>query len=380
MKFSIAKSALFDLVGRAAGVASGRSTMPVLACVLLCAADGKVSCRATDLTMSVVGAADAEVKETGSVCVSAKDLLERVKNLPTGDVAVSVDAKMSLQLKSAASPRKYKLSGLESGMFPPAEAFGEATAGFEIEPAVLLDLLNKVYLFVCEDESRPQMASLHLECDGHQIRSESINGHQIGRAVFALESAPMNIMLSIKAVAQLRRLLAEESGNVKVMVRGVDAVFVFGWGEFVARSVDAQFPPIERAIPVKSEHVARVPRAVMADAVKAVSCASVDKFGGIVLKMTTNTMSIAAESTEHGEGEDEIPIDYDGPEITRLFNAGYLIEALGVLEGDEIEFGFSGPVDPTTWRDVEKLDACCIVTMPMGLSPTAPAEPVAKEE
>ena len=196
----------------------------------------------------------------------------------------------------------------------------------------------------------------------------------------AFKSEPLELLLSIKAVAQLRRLLAEGDGKVNVSIRGVDAVFEFSWGEFVARIVDAQFPPIERAIPEKSEYIARVPRAVMADAVKAVACASVEKFGGIALKMSTGTMTIVAESSEHGEGEDEIPIDYDGPELTRLFNAGYVLEALGVLDSEEVEFGFGGQVEPSAWRSVTEPEKCVVICMPMKLRGVAPAEESKEQE
>ena len=83
---------------------------------------------------------------------------------------------------------------------------------------------------------------------------------------------------------------------------------------FSVKLVDAQFPPYAQVIPQNSEQKVRVPRAAFADALRAVSIAASERTGGVKLTLAKGTMRITSESPESGDGFDEVPIDYDGPE------------------------------------------------------------------
>jgi DNA polymerase-3 subunit beta len=133
---------------------------------------------------------------------------------------------------------------------------------------------------------------------------------------------------------------------------------------FAVRLVDAQFPPYAQVIPQQSEKLVRVPRAALADALRAVSIAASERTGGVKLGVTQGTMRISTESAESGEGFDEVPIEYSGPAMTIGFNARYFLDVLGALDDDEVELGFGGELDPAVVRPVSARQFLAVV-MPM---------------
>src|SRR6478672_4736588 len=113
MELTVAKRDLLKIVARMQGVAERKSTMPVLANVLL-AAEGPNALRlaATDLYLSLLGRIPAEVSKGGSVAVSAKDLFERVKMMPDGPISISSQDNATTTLKAAGTARRYTLRGM----------------------------------------------------------------------------------------------------------------------------------------------------------------------------------------------------------------------------------------------------------------------------
>src|ERR1700727_593187 len=113
MELTVPKKDLLKLVGRMQGVVERKSTMPVLSNVLL-AVDGPNALRlaATDLYLAIAGRVTADVNKGGSIAVPAKDLLERVKNMPDGPIHIATHDNATTTLKAAGTARRYTLRGM----------------------------------------------------------------------------------------------------------------------------------------------------------------------------------------------------------------------------------------------------------------------------
>ena len=108
----------------------------------------------------------------------------------------------------------------------------------------------------------------------------------------------------------------------------------------------------------------RVPRAALAEALKAVSVAASERTGGVKLSLTGRTMRLSTESPESGEGFDEVPIEYAGANMTIGFNAKYFLDVLSALDDDEIALGLGGELDPAVVRPTSPRQFLAVV-MPM---------------
>src|SRR5262249_114458 len=146
-------------------------------------------------------------------------------------------------------------------------------------------------------------------------------------------SAAATMLIPLKAITELRRLADEaraekEVGPVCMTQSGPNAFFALAGMSFTVKLVDAQFPPYQQVIPAVTERSARAPRRALADALRAVSLAASDRTGGVKLSLTTGAMRITSESPESGNGFDEVPVEYTGPDLQIGFNARYFLDVL----------------------------------------------------
>ena len=132
MEIVAPKKNLLRLLQRCQGVADKKSTMPVLANVLLSAEDNQLQLAATDLYISVSGSLEAEVKQAGSVAVPARDMFDRVKHMPDGPIQINVANTAATTIQAVGLARRYTLHGLPGEDFP-------SLGSYDLSPAELFD-------------------------------------------------------------------------------------------------------------------------------------------------------------------------------------------------------------------------------------------------
>jgi DNA polymerase-3 subunit beta len=380
MELTVPKKDLLKLLTRMQGVAERKSTMPVLSNVLL-AVDGPSTLRvaATDLYLALVGRLTVDVSKGGSVAVSAKDLLERVRMMPDGPIHLSAQDNATTTIKAAGSARRYTLRGMPGDDFPPLPTPSEGSPSLAIDVDVLQELVAKTHFSISADETRAHLNSALFEWEGDVVRMVTTDGHRLSKMEVKVtgRQASATMLIPLKAIQELRRLsddiLAEGKDGTKedapraqlqITQSGSSAFFQGGGMSFAVRLVDAQFPPYAQVIPQQSEKLVRVPRAPFAEALRAVSVAASERTGGVKLGLSKGIMRITTESPESGEGFDEIPIEYAGPDITIGFNAKYFLDVLGALDEDEVQLGLGGELDPAVVRPVGPRQFLAVV-MPM---------------
>jgi len=376
MELTVAKKDLLKLVSRMQGVAERKSTMPVLSNVLL-AVDGPNALRmaATDLYLAISGRISADIAKGGSVAVSAKDLLERVKMMPDGPIQVSTQDNAQTTLKAVGSARRYTLRGMPGDDFPPLPQPAEGAPTLALEGEVVQQLIAKTHFSISSDETRAHLNSALFEWDGDIVRMVTTDGHRLSKmeVKVAGRQASATMLIPLKAVQELRRICDEVASEpakdgakpqLQITQSGSSAFFQAGSVTFSVKLVDAQFPPYAQVIPKSSDKLVRVPRSAFADALRAVAIAASERTGGVKVSLSKSTMRITSESPESGEGMDEVPIEYAAANMTIGFNAKYFLDVLAALDEDEVEIALSGELDPAVVRPVSDKGFLAVV-MPM---------------
>lgn len=367
MELTVAKKDLLRSVARMQGVAERKSTMPVLANVLLAVEETRgLRLAATDLYLSLVGRIPAEITKPGSVAVSAKDLFERVKMMPDGPIVIATQDNATTTLKAAGSARRYTLRGMPGEDFPPLPQPAEGAPTLALDVDVLAEVIQKTYFSISTDETRAHLNSALFEWDGETVRMVTTDGHRLSKveATVRGRQASETMLIPLKAIQELRRLCDEMLGEIafvgvdgekkkpelQITRSGSSAFFQGAGTTFSVKLVDAQFPPYSQVIPQASDKIIRAPRLAFAEALKAVSVAASERTGGVKLSLANGSMRITSESPESGDGFDEIPVDYAGPNISIGFNAKYFLDVLAAISDDEISLSLSGELDPAVIR------------------------------
>ena len=185
MELIAPKKSLLRLLSRCQGVADKKSTMPVLANVLLSASEvdgkGALDVAATDLYVSVNGSIEAEVERPGSVAVPARDIFDRVKHMPDGPVQLSVNNGAVTTIKAVGSARRYTLHGLPGGDFPNLPKPADDAPKLELPVETLSQLIARTHFSISTDETRAHLNSALFECGENVVRMVTTDGHRLSR-------------------------------------------------------------------------------------------------------------------------------------------------------------------------------------------------------
>ncbi len=383
MQVVVTKKDFARILDRCQGVADKKGTMPVLGNVLVeVVGPGQLRLAATDLFLAVSGVIPAQVDKGGSIAVGARDLFERVRMMPEGQLSLTVTDESALMLKAVGTARRFTIHGLPGSEFPQLPKPEVGLPQLSIPVGTLSALIQSTQFSISTDDSRLALNSALIEEENGRLRIVTTDGHRLTKAEATIPntSTTHTLLVPLKGIQQLKRIcddaMAEAtksddaSGNeprLELMRQGPNAFFRVGALEFSVKLVDAQFPPYEQVIPSTSERVVRAPRLGVADALKAVSVAASDRTGGVKLTLTRDTMRFETESPESGEGFDEVGIEYDGPDITIGFNAKYFLDIVNAIPDDELLVGLGGELDPAVIRPAATSDAFdfLAVVMPM---------------
>src|SRR6202047_268031 len=211
MELTVPKKDLLRLVVRMQGVAERKSKMPVLSTVLL-AVDGPSALRvaATDMYLALVGRVMADVSKGGSVAVSAKDLLERIRMMPDGPIHMA-SQEGTTTIKAAGSARRYTLRGMPGDDFPPLPAPSDGSPSLALAVDVLRELMAKTHFSISADETRAHLNSALFEWDGDIVRMVTTDGHRLSKMEVKVSGrqASATMLIPLKAIQELRRLCDE---------------------------------------------------------------------------------------------------------------------------------------------------------------------------
>jgi len=365
MEFKIEKASLLQGLYLAQGISDRKSTMPILANVLL-RTDGKdkLLVAATDLNVTVTAELPCKVEKEGGLTVGAKHLHDIVKSLPGESLSLTRTENQYADIK--AGKVEYKVVGMSDRDFPKLPNHREVKF-HKVDAATLRDMVAKTFFSISTDETRYHLNGVLFESDGHVARMVSTDGHRLSKIERPLEGGPKlpaGVIIPRKGLMELRRALESAQGETEL---GFHNGHVFVRVKEVALSVkliEAQFPPYDQVIPKENEKVAVCPRLGTLEALKRISIMSSDKTWGIKLSLKKGELRIASDNPDLGEAHEELDVSYEGAPISIGFNAKYFIELLSEMEGDEIKLELNGELDPGLVRPAEAKGYLGVV-MPM---------------
>jgi DNA polymerase III subunit beta len=139
----------------------------------------------------------------------------------------------------------------------------------------------------------------------------------------------------------LNRLLTDGEAGVEIELAGNQARFVFGDVELVSKLIDGKFPDFERVIPAATRNNLKISRLELQQAMQRASILTNEKFRGVRLVVSENSLKIVAANADQEEALEELEIDYQGEALDIGFNVGYLLDVLGNNSSDAVQWGFN---------------------------------------
>ncbi len=371
MEFEIDQTRFLSALSLAQTVADKRSTMPVLANVLLRAnSEGHVVCSATDMMISLTETIPAEVKTSGSLTVGVRHLHGVMKTLPAGDLSFKGLENHWAQILAGKS--EFKLMGMPENDFPelPNPARGaksrKEVSFTTITGHVLADLIGKTEFSVSTDEARVNLNGVLFECDGKVGTMVSTDGHRLTKYTRPLEGPVLDkgIIIPRKGMIEIRKVLDRIPGEVEL---GIGDQYLFLRAGDLLLSVklnSVTFPPYKQVIPAAHKREVLVGRNELLGALRRAEVMAPEKTATVRLRLSEGSLELTADNPDLGVARHELAVQLNGEPLEAGFNARYLMHALEVMDGEEVRLQFQNELDPCVIKPGDDAEFLAVV-MPM---------------
>jgi DNA polymerase III subunit beta len=367
MRFTITRENLQQGLGAVAGSIPSRTTLPVLANILIEAEDGAIRMSGTDLDTAVTVRVPADVSEPGAITAPAKKLQEIARELP-GAVDFSTQGE-AIQITSGRT--RYKLNGLPRDEFPSPPTV-EFTGSWRVTGQELQRLITHVSFAASNEETRPILNGVLWQVGDGEMRMVATNGHRLAKMTLPAGSGDEvpsgEFIVHPKALGQVQRLFrpedAVEVGRSEnhIGFRGADV-------QVYTRLIEGPYPNYEQVIPKDNDKHMVADKGALQSAVRRMAIVASDQTHRIRLTLGGPMLKFQVETPDVGTATEELPVEYDGEPLEIGFNAQYLLELLRYMPTDEVRMSFRAPERAATMTPVgneDTPDYLCLV-MPLRL-------------
>jgi DNA polymerase-3 subunit beta len=365
MKLSASREAFLEPLQAVIGVVERRQTMPILANVLIVAKDDDVSITATDLEVEMVARATVTVEQDGEATLPGRKLLDICRALSDGaKVTLEVTGEKAT-LRSGRS--RFTLATLPAADFPTVDALA-TDQSVELARSAMKRLLDKTHFSMAHQDVRYYLNGLLFEMDGESLRAVATDGHRLATCRVATENAGHGghqVIVPRKGVLELQRLLNDE-GSVTLAIGSNHVQAQVGDIRFTSKLIAGRFPDYRRVIPTRVDESLTADREELRHALYRAAILSNEKYRGVRLDIQGQRLKIQAHNPEQEEAEEEVEVNYGGDEMEIGFNVNYLLDALGALDGEEVNVQITDPSSSCLIWD-GKTEGCEYVVMPMRL-------------
>lgn len=369
MKLRIAREELLTALQRVQGVVEKRNTMPILSNILLEAKPDGVDILATDLEIGMRGLYKASVQEPGSITLSARKLYEILKELGSGEIELVTSENNWATIRAGKS--QFKVVGLSSSEYPALPAI-EREGLTPLAGSGLLQLIRKTLFAVGDNDARYILNGLLVTLTTAEkkttLRLVGTDGHRLAVAEQEVgatsgKDTPKEIKAIIpkKAAHEMRRLLEEGDGEPLIGFTKNLLIFRKSGLLLTSRLMEGNYPNYQQVIPKEQGKRVTTEKAELEGALRRVAVLSRDKTNAVKVTFSSGHMTLFSSNPDFGEATEELPARYGGETLTTGFNARYLLEVLGVIDGETVSLQMDTPLSPCLIREPGNAGFTCVV-------------------
>lgn len=354
---------------------SNRSTLPILANILLATDHGRLKLSATNLEIGINCWVEAEIVEEGTTTVPAKLITDFVNSLPVASVEITVpEDGHTMSVKSLRSNANIK--GMDAAEFPqiPSNEGGEPPV--MLDAVLLKEMIAEVAFAAADDDSRPVLTGVLVQVSDEKITFAAADAFRLAVRVADLpgDGHPRgDILIPARTLTELARILPAE-GPVEMIVTPNRSQVLFHTPslDLVSRLIEGAFPNFRAIIPKESTTHAVVETKEFSAAVRSASLFARDSSNIARVKVNptgedgqeTGVITIEATAEDLGDNVSTVNATVDGPELQIIFNVKYLADVLASIGTPEVSLEASSATKPGVLKPIGSND-CTYVIMPM---------------
>ncbi|WP_176012789.1 DNA polymerase III subunit beta [Victivallis sp. Marseille-Q1083] len=361
MKFTVSREKLLKALQKVISTVGSKSTLPVLGNVLLEAENGTLQLTTTDLEIRITTQVEAAIESEGKTTVPAKKFVALVSKFTDAEVAFTCDERHHSEVVCGTS--KFKLLGLSAEDFPlPSEFTPIRTVIFK--ESDLRKMFNQITYAVSLDDSRKVLHGVLTSCKDNTVTMVATDGKRLAlveRVPEETSGTDGDAIIPLRAANEVKRLL-DGADTVKLLFGEKQAAFESGEMRLTTKLIEGNYPNYRQVIPTSFSKFVDVETGMLLQKIELVSQVLSDNSSYIILSFDDNKIALRASSTDIGEGQAFVDIEYADAKVDVSFNPGFLADPLRNCDADKIKVKINDGFSPVA---LEGGEGFLYVIMPM---------------
>lgn len=336
MRFSTKKEDILNELQLLQGIVEKRTTMPILANILVDASKDRVNLIGTDLEVGLKTYFKADVEEEGSITLSGKKIFEIVKSVPDGkEITFKEKEELTMEIRSGKS--EFKVLCLPNEDYPqvPEPKFEK---NIVLSLDIFKEMIDKVYNSITQ-EQRYYLSGALLILSDNSMELVSTDGHRLAHTSKTIDNMKMEEEIrTIIAKKTLNEIRKFEGESVEFDLDENNLFFKVENRTLISRIIEGKFPNFEAVIPKDNPNILKVSKDEITNAIRRVSLFSTERSRGIKFNVAKNEINLFSSNPEIGEARDKVDADYKGEDVEIGFNSQYLLDFLSTVKAETIRF------------------------------------------
>ena len=336
MKIVCTKSNLVKGVSIVSKAAPSKTTMSILECVLIDATTDIIRLTANDMELGIQTDIEGEIIERGMIAIDAKFFSEIVRKLPDSDVIIETDE--SLQTTIVCEKAKFNISGKPGDEFSYLPII-EKDESIEVSQFTLKEVIRQTIFSIADSDSNKLMTGELFEIKNNMLRVVSLDGHRISIRKIALDADVTDKKLVVpgKTLIEISKILSGEAeSKVNISYTSNHIVFEFDNTVVVSRLLEGEYFKIDQMLSSDYDTKVRINKKELLNCIdRATLLVKEGDKKPIIINIGDEIMELKIKS-QIGSMNEEIMINKEGKDLLIGFNPKFLIDALRVIDDEEV--------------------------------------------
>ncbi len=353
MKLICSKSNLLHGVNIVSKAVPTRTTMAILECILIDASANEIKLTANDMELGIETKIEGEIAERGVIALDAKIFSEIVRKLPDSEVVIETDA--SFKTIITCEKAKFNIVGKSGDDFSYIP-YIERNESIDLSQFTLKEVIRQTIFSIADNDNNKLMTGELFEIDENQLKVVSLDGHRISIRNIELKNSYQHkkVVVPGKTLQEVSKILpgsAEE--EVHMFLTDNHIVFEFDQTTVVSRLIEGEYFKIEQMLSSAYETKIKINKRELLSCIdRATLLVKEGDKKPIIMNVTDGNMELKINSFIGSMNED-IDIAKEGKDILIGFNPKFFIDALRVIDEEEISLYMVNPKAPCFIKDDE---------------------------
>ncbi len=366
MLFKIQREQLLAPLNQICGVVEKKGTLPVLSHVLFSLKGDELRLTTSDLEVEMNSVTVVDTEFQGELTLPAFKLLEICKSLPDGSImSFSIDDDHCV---ITSGDSRFSLSTLPANDFPLLEDV-ETFETVHINSQELARMLRQTVFCMASHDVRYFLNGLLFEILSDKIRCVSADGHRLALSeTDYINEAGINkqVLIPRKGVLELNKMIKDSDQDIAIHL-GKNHISVEVEGtRMTSKLIDGKFPDYQSVIPLDMDNDFTADKLSLEKALRRVAILSNEQYKGVKFKISPNHLQIIGHNPDQEQAEDSIQVETSIQDMETAFNVNYLLDAIHVIDHDQVQFSFKDPLSSCLIKHPDRID-CRLVVMPLRL-------------